>query len=150
MVIEHPLWAQEIERCSGPQSHAHQQTLHFLICALVFLGCLLDNLTGRIAYAEPSDLAAIFRAQHDYARYAHQIQAVAVAEKRLPAVVVGHGLPYTLETTELITQIAYFCFVHTVYTVRQVRTSTSPHTYRLSLRTYVLDPRASRRATLLT
>jgi hypothetical protein len=37
----------------------------------------------------------------------------------LPAVVVGHGLPYTLETTELITQIAYFCFVHTVCTVRQ-------------------------------
>ena len=85
-----------------------------------------------------------------FTRDAHQIQAVAVAEKRLPAVVVGHSLPYTLETTELITQIAYFCFVHTVCTVRQVRASTSPPSYRLSLRTYVLNPRASRRATLLT
>ena len=68
-----------------------------------------------------------------FTRDAHQIQAVAVAEKRLPAGVVGRGLPYTLGTTELITQIAYFCFVHPVCTVRQVRASTSPHSYRLSL-----------------
>ena len=95
------------------------------LCAGV-LGRLHDNLTGHIAYAEPSDLAAIFRAQRDYARDTHQIQVVAVAEKRLPAVVVGHDLPYTLETTELITQIAYFSFVHTLCTVRQLRASTSP------------------------
>jgi hypothetical protein len=74
-----------------PTSHG-QQALHFLIPALVFLSCLLDSLTGRIPYAEPSDFGTVFPTQHCNARDTHQIQAVAVAQKRLPLIIV-HALP---------------------------------------------------------
>jgi hypothetical protein len=83
-----------------------QQALHFLIRALVFLRCLLDSLTGCIPYAEPGDFGAVFPAQHYHTMDTHQIQSVAVAEKRLPLNVV-HALPYTSMKPQRITQMSY-------------------------------------------
>jgi hypothetical protein len=41
---------------------------------MLVLSCsLLDSLTGRIAYAEPSDFGAIFPTQHYHPNEAHQI-----------------------------------------------------------------------------
>src|SRR5215204_1448263 len=54
-----------------------------LIRAPVFLCCLLDSLTGCIPYAESGDLGAVFSTQHSRTKDTYQVQAVAVAQKRL-------------------------------------------------------------------
>src|SRR3712207_8787362 len=62
------------------------------------VGCLLDCLSGRIPYAKPGHLCAIFPAQYYHTRDTHQIQAIAVAQKRLPTYMV-HGLTLHLDDT---------------------------------------------------
>src|SRR5215212_438849 len=66
----------------------------------------VDSLTGRIPYSEPGDLGAVVPTQHYHTMDTHQIQAVAVAEKRLPLNVV-HALPYTSMKPQRIPQMSY-------------------------------------------
>jgi hypothetical protein len=95
--------------CAKCTSTSHgKHPLDQLIRALVYLRSLLDSLTPRIPYAEPGDLGAVFPAQHYHTRDAHQVQAVAIAEKRLCLSVV-HALPYTSMKPQRILQMSYFC-----------------------------------------
>src|SRR5215204_3356783 len=66
----------------------HPLCLLILIRAPVFLCCLLDSLTGCIPHAESGDLHAVISTQQCRTRDAYQVQAVAVAEKRLSLIAV--------------------------------------------------------------
>jgi hypothetical protein len=63
----------------------------FALGTVILLRSSLDGIARRIAYAEPSDLAAIVLAQHNHAANAHQIQTVTVAQKRMLLVTVAHA-----------------------------------------------------------